>query len=282
MSQFQTEIKNSKVTKLFDYKNESVPVENTQWRVRENEIQERLSEIAERHKKLEETDQVEAGDGVYCTCVNGTNLNGRTVVLVYPGRQMPYAKEAEKALIGHRKGEVVSVVVHDTQLKVQIQRIMRIGLAPEISDSLIESEGIENVHTIEEFKAWYRSAHEPENRENAIHYITMYWLDEMAKKSEFELDEEEQNAYAWERAKWQFDEEVADGMNPCIPDDGFELLSEEQVIQKYADEWYIPSYRIELVKKYLYEQYNILASSEDAEDRLYAILDAQATEQLED
>ena len=49
------------------------------------------------------------------------------------------------------------------------------------------------VSTEEDFARWYHEQHDEERRQKASYGIVSFWMQEMAKRSTFSIDEEERN-----------------------------------------------------------------------------------------
>ncbi len=226
----------SKIIKLFDYRTAEIPHEMTLWRVTQDEIDRQLRAVALRHAEQITVDTVQAGDGVCCEQAGDAVLPGREAVLLYPGRNLPGAEEAEKAVLGRKPGETFQTVIKDKALTLRVREITRSRL-PEIDDRLIQKEKLEGVDTLEDYIRWYRSREEKERRENACQEIAFYWLRLMAAKSDAEIVEEERRAYMAESARYWFDVMVSNGEDPCVPEDGTEFLTEEQALEKLGESY---------------------------------------------
>lgn len=274
------EIKNSRVVKLYDYHQSQIPEEMLHWRVTDEEIQEKLQEMAARKIVLAPAERVEAGDGVRCACVEGTSLKGREAVLLYPGRKLPGAEKAEEAVLGKKPGEVFEAETGGEKLFLRVEEILRKQSAPPVTDELVKEQGIEGVGSIEAYASWYREKHEKSRKSQKSWQIYAFWSREMAAKSELDIDEAEQRAWTMAHGRWQYEAQLESGMNPCIPDEGTELLIEEQAIEKFAREMYIDVFRIYLVSWYLCEKngFNTVTGG-DLEECFQAILkQSQMTE----
>ena len=100
----------SKLTQCYDYRQLAVPEELKKWRFPESQIDEELEALARDHSSEQQMEgPVKDGHSVQCTCLKDEkgNWEGRTVLL-YPGRSLPGAQEAEQAVLGKRQGETFS------------------------------------------------------------------------------------------------------------------------------------------------------------------------------
>ena len=240
------EIKNSRVVKLYDYHQSQIPEEMLHWRVTDEEIQEKLQEMAARKIVLAPAACAEAGGGVRCVCVEGTSLKGRKSVLLYPGRKLPGAEKAEEAVLGKKPGEVFEAEISGEKLLLRVEEILRKQSAPPVTDELVKEQGIEGVETMEDYARWYREKHEESRKSQRRWQINGFWNREMEAKSELDIDEAEQWAWAMAYGRWQYEGQLERGMNPFIPDEGTELLTEEQAIERFAREMYLRAFRMYL------------------------------------
>lgn len=65
-----------------------------------------------------------------------------------------FDKDLENALVGKAVGESGAVTVQDTQVEFTVLAARRMAV-PQPTDEMVEAEGVENVHTLEEFTAYY-------------------------------------------------------------------------------------------------------------------------------
>lgn len=224
----------SKVITLYDYRSDQVPEELTCWRVMDQEIEEQLASLAQAHAKIISVENVEIGDAVKCICM-GADLQGRATILLYPGRSLPGAKEAEISVIGKKKNDVFATTINGTALTLQVQEILRRGGPLTIDDALVKLEQIEGVNTVMDYARWYRDQKEPDRRKEAAFQIGQFWFRRISRLSEFAIDQEEQKKWAKDNARLSFHSMVAAGENPCIPEEGFTLLTEEEAMEKMAE-----------------------------------------------
>ena len=225
----------SKITKLFDYRTLTVPPEMTRWRTPQSEIDKKLAAVALSHAEQRKVETVENGDAVLCAQTGEAVLAGRDTVLLYPGRNLPGAKEAESAVIGRKVGERFETSIGGKALTLEVRGITR-NLRPEINDELVRRENVEGVETLEDYIRWFCGEDEEKRRQDACQEIAIYWIRQMAANSEADIVEEEQQAYMRESARFNYDLMVKVGEDPCIPEDGVEFLTEEQALAKLGEE----------------------------------------------
>ena len=227
------EIRHSHVVSLYDYHQSEIPDELRLWRVRDDEIQTKLTELAARQTAYAPAASAAAGDGVRCTCINGCTLNGRTKVLLYPGQTLPGAEAAEQAVLDHAVGDEFETELAGAPITLRVEEILRKQPAPPVSDALVKAAGIDGVDSIAAYARWYREQNEGTNRMHRISQLSSFWFQEVAAHSEVSIDPDEQEAYASVLAQQIFDDMVRCGIDPHIPEEGTELLSDEQAIAQY-------------------------------------------------
>ena len=227
----------SKVTALFDYRGEPLSDSATRWRIPDTEIEEQLAALARAHAEALPAEIVETGDAVRCVCVGETSLPGRESVLLYPGRKLPGAEEAEGLVLGKRPGDTFAAAINGTALTLRVLEVLRCCCPPPGDDALVRLERLPGVETLEDYARWYREQNEPVRRKDAAESISAFWLRQIAEKSEYAIDEEEQRQWAENNARLAFRSQVAAGQNPCIPETGFELLTEEEALAQMADRY---------------------------------------------
>lgn len=189
----------STVTKLFDYKQLEIPKEITKWRIPDGEIEKKLRELSELHFTEMQVDVVQSGDCVKCACLNCQKFLLRSVLL-YPGKQLIGAAEAENACIGLKKGDKFFTHINDNKVELKITDIRRRTPMP-ISDQLIQSERIEGVNTVAHYFIWYREQNNPASRKKAAYQIAGRYMAEILKNSQLLIDQQEQDEWAHSRAE---------------------------------------------------------------------------------
>lgn len=255
------QITKSKVVRLYDYHLSEIPEELKHWRVTDGEIQEKLEVMAARHIIFSPVEDVETGDSVRCVCIEGTSLKERVTVLLYPGRNL--ALQAETDVLGRKRGEAFHTTVGDTNLCLRVEEILRRCPPPTVTDELVRMEHIQGVDSIESYARWYREQNESSRQRGNCWKITAFWSREIAKKSEFAIDKAERDEYIHFWGRWQYDAQIQSGVDPRIPDEGTELLTEEQAIEKYAQEIYIGTFSMILAKRSLEDQKGIVFEEGD-------------------
>lgn len=219
------------VTKLFDYTQAEVPPALRLWRVTDQAMEARLAVLSRSHARELEFDQVRSGDSVVCRGESAVSRWNKPVLLFYPGHGL-CEQAIEDALVGMKTGEAKTVAASDGAVTLTVSRIVRREPHP-IDDSLIRLEQIEGVETLEEYRRWYRETTEAEDRKRNLGYLARHLLTEIEKHSVCALDEAEETAWAEESAVLMRRSEEAQGIDPTVPEEGTDFLTEEQVREKY-------------------------------------------------
>ena len=207
----------SKVISFYDYKNVKIPEEVRNWHIRDEEIEKRLETLCRNHPEESHPDTAARGDSVLC------QMNGR-IVPIYPGQGMFFR---EDEIVGMKKGE--------TKGDITVLEITRRRPAA-LSDAVILAERIENVKTVAEYSAYFREKEERERRINALKRTASYIGQEVLKKSEFRMDEEETDRLSVEFGRKMYEAMVKAGIDPTVPEDGVDFLTEEEALARMVEE----------------------------------------------
>ncbi len=247
------------VTELCDRSRLTVPEDMTKWRVGPDELDEQLNTLACSHAREFQPDTVQTGDSVRLSCPGRPND-----VLLFPGLGLPGAEDAERAVIGLHVGDALTAPICGAAQTMTVQEIRRRAPAA-IDDGLIQAEHIEGVATIEDYRRWYQTKTEEENKANAAKNIAFFLMDEIRDHSKYALDQAEVDAWCDRRARECFDECIAMGEDPHSPDEGFELLTDEQAIEKLKGE-VLPEFKTILVGEKLCADNGVSVAWEDVRE----------------
>lgn len=220
----------STITHMFDFTQAHIPDKYRQWRIADEEISRALETLAHDRARLEDVSEVRMFDAVQCRGVSDQPRWNRQNLLFYPGRGLCEAV-FEEACLGKEVGETYTVTTGDGDVTLTVERIVR-RIIPNVDDTLVQTEGIADVDTVADYFRWYKERNEPERYENAVGNTAFALLEEIAKKSVFSLDQEEKDAWCREEGKRIYDIHVASGMDPTIPEDGTDFLTEEEALAK--------------------------------------------------
>lgn len=221
----------SKVIKLYDYTQAEIPAKLRLWRIGEEEIDRQLILLSHSHARELDVTEVQTGDCVVCLGKSAVMRWNKPVLLFYPGSGL-CEKVIEDALVGMKPGESKAVAASEGDVTLTVRRIVRREAHP-INDELVKLENVEGVETVEAYRRWYREKTEKRNRDHDIGYLARHLLEEIEKNSEYEIDEAEETAWAEKNAEQARRADEANGIDPTIPVEGTDFLTEEQVKEKY-------------------------------------------------
>ena len=219
----------STVKKLFDIKQVEVPAQMCAWHVKPDEEEVQLARIAAAHPVELFPDTVETGDSVLCRTESADNAWKHQAVPIYPGRGMVLA--LENAVLGMKLGEQRTV----DGITLDVVEIIR-RRPGELTDELIRSEGIDGVETVEQYRSWWKTHTEQERKSERIRQIAYFIQETVVANSQFVCDEEELATIGHDMARKQYDAMVASGIDPTIPEDGVDFLTEEEALEKIVRE----------------------------------------------
>lgn len=220
----------STITKMYDYKLAEIPAEQRLWRIKDEEIAQKLEVLSSNHAYETEPETVEKFDSVACGGKSAVPRWNRSSLRFYPGRGLCDAA-IENALIGAKVGESRTVQTEEGEITLTVTRVIRRQRMP-VGDALVKAEGIEGVETPADYYRWYREQNEPERRTNATLLMAYQLIKKIAGKSEFSIDEAEKRTWLNERVDAIYNAMLAAGIDPTIPEEGFDFLTEEQAKAK--------------------------------------------------
>lgn len=234
---------NSRIVNCYDYKTLEVPEALGRWHIPDSEIEAELEALAKDYSGAEEiAGEIQNGDCVRCICTKSSEEDWEDkAVLLYPGRKLPGAEEAEEAVVGRTSGELFECKINGVQLSLKIVKAVRIQIM-KVSDRLVKMLAIMGVQTVEDYYRWYHEQHDRERKDKACIRISQYWLEEMSKRSEFAIDEEEKQRWCDERARLMHIALRAAGYDTTKTQEG-ETIPEEEALKRTANEqerYFIP------------------------------------------
>ena len=243
----------STITRLYDYKQSVIPQEMRLWRVKDEEVQAQLETLSRNHAFEADAEEVRSGDSVACRGESPAARWNRETLLFYPGHGLCDAA-LENACVGAKVGESRTVQTAEGEVKLTVKRIVRRSNMP-IGDELIKLEKIEGVETVADYDRWYREDKGAFYRQRALYQSANFLLEEIQEKSELFIDQEEKDAWMWDRVNSLYDAFLAAGMDPKIPEEGFDFLTEEQAKEKMykEQEWAFTAY---VVHAYMAEKFS--------------------------
>jgi len=224
----------STITQLYDYRQSVIPAELRLWHAKDEEIQAQLETLSRNHAFEAEVETVQSGDSVACRGESSAARWNRETLLFYPGHGL-CASELENACVGAKVGESRTVETAEGQVTLTVKRIIRRSNMP-IGDELVRLEGIKGVETVADYERWFRKERETFYRQRACYQCASFLLEEIQSKSTLSIDQSEKSTWLWDRVNSLYDAMVAAGMDPTIPEEGFDFLTEEQAKEKMYKE----------------------------------------------
>lgn len=227
----------SRIVNLFDYNTLEIPDELKKWHYPDDEIYRELDALsADKAEQIKVNGEIIEGDCVKCRCVKCAEMKwSKRSILLYPGRNIPGAEDAEKEILGHKIGDEIVCTVGEWEMTLLAAEAVR-NVPAKVDDAFAKSLGIAGVESVSDYMRWYRGQHDAERKTKKSYEIIHYWLDQTARHSVYEIDEEEKRQWCMERGKVMFEGMLAAGYDMRIPSDGLELLTDEQAIEKEARE----------------------------------------------
>lgn len=262
----------STITKLYDYRKSPIPQELLTWRIPDAEIAEHLQVLSCNHAFEEDVDVVQMGDSVACSAESACERWNRPVMLFYPGREL-CEPEVENACVGACVGESRAVCLDGQPVKLTVKRIVRRSNMP-VGPALIQAEGIDGVETVDAYYTWYRQTNEPTRKLHASYRAASFLMDEMAKKSDYLIDDEEKTAWLNDRVDKVYEALLDAGADPTIPKEGFEFLTVEQAKANMFQQ-FEPFFADYVTQAYLVETQTGRSIEQVVEERLEAMCKAE-------
>lgn len=224
----------STITRLYDYTQSVIPAELLRWRVSDEEIAAQLETLSHNHAYEEDVDEVQMGDSVACRGVSAAPRWNRETLLFFPGRGL-CEESLEDACVGAKLGECRRAQVPEGEVTLTVKRIVRRSNLP-VGDALVQAEGIDGVSTVAQYYDWYRASKREPNRQLATYRAAAFLLDEIRDHSDIAIDQTEKDTWLRERINILYDALVEAGLDPKIPKEGFDFLTEEEAKQKMYEE----------------------------------------------
>ena len=234
----------SKIVECFDYRTLEVEDHLRKWKIPDSEIREEMENLARDHSGETETeDGAKAEDCVSCICTEASAANWKNrTVLLYPGRNLKGAQEAEKACFGKRPGDVFSCEIRGVQVTLAVKKVIsrkKVTVGPELFRIL----QLPGVSTEEDFARWYHEQHDEERRQKASYGIVSFWMQEMAKRSTFSIDEEEKKSWCRVRGEKTYISMLAAGYDMKKEERDGAPITEEEAIEEASsqqEQYFIP------------------------------------------
>ncbi|MCF0135466.1 MAG: hypothetical protein HUJ69_03485 [Lachnospiraceae bacterium] len=155
---------------------------------------------------MEHPEVIAEGDSVKCRCMTEGLYRSRTVLL-YPGKELPGAEQAEKDAVGKKQGESFATELGGLHVELSVEEISRHSNTV-VSDKMVQLEQLDGVNTISEYREWCRQSVENRKKEALAEQIAAWFYKNALEKSEYSIDEAEMKAWAYARAKMFFELEL--------------------------------------------------------------------------
>ncbi len=264
----------STISMLYDIRNLEIPDYMRSWRVTQEDIDSALALMARECATLKEVEAVQPGDVVRCTALDNQDKYSGRSILLYPGRNLRGAGKAEQDAIGLTPGttfktELGGVAIdsysksdeenqaaleasHGEPITLKIEQILRL-CDMEISDELAKAQGIDGVETLQQLIDWYVENNQPKKLKDVkAELVRDKIMPALLEKSEYAIDPEEESNWAKQHGKYMYDLMTENGMDPHIPDEGFDFLTDEEALEKLTREQ-LPRFREVVLTRYLAE-----------------------------
>ncbi len=254
----------SKMINCNDYRQLPVADDLRRWKIADSEILEELEALARDHSGEQRiSGQAKSGDSLRLVCREASREGWKErPVLLFPGRGLPGAGEAEQAVLGKQAGDTIRCEINGTWVVLEIEEIRR-RRTMRVGEELIAVLGIPGVHSVEDYKRWYRKEHDGERRKKAWIRIVQYWLTEISAHSEFMIDEEEKRQWCLCKGRLFYQGMLAVGIDLCKPTGEHPRgLTREEAITAEAEKqerYFIPY----LIYSYFCEKDGFFISEED-------------------
>lgn len=195
-------MKNSKLKKLYDFRQIEVPAKLLEIPLQEKQIRQELAGVCERFIEIEEVaDEVKAGD-IITIILAAEQKDEEEILYVNVGKNF-HGKDWEEKLLGLQPGAEVFLQRGGKTRKGKISQIKR-RIYPALSDLLIQRMGIENVHTVKDYQEFLENKLLERKKYDQNNILINYVTKETAKQSEFEdLTEEAEKAFAEKKRIWE-------------------------------------------------------------------------------
>lgn len=197
----------------------------------EEEAAREISNLCYLNKHMENVPVVEKGDIVSLALVSENPKYNKKRVFVNVGKNL-FSKELEEKLISHKADDSFIAAIGNTNVNITILSAQR-TVVPEISDEMIQKEGIEGVSTVEQYRE-YRKKLFYEMTEDA--YMDFY-ADEIYRKQfdESATHVEQDELQEWIRVWADVQKAKEEAHNMVFSEDLEEFAAEDaEVFFRYA------------------------------------------------
>lgn len=180
----------STVDKVYDYKSVNVSSEQLKIKIDKKIIEKELNKLAKKYAEtVEADDAIRKGDQIDAKLESNQKKFNKENVPVVVGMGL-FNKELEDKLVGMRKNESSTISIDGTTVIVKILNVKR-KIIPNVTDEMAKELKIEGVNTVEDYKKYCYNQEVSKEKEKSFDIIYPMIMDEVIKKSEFTLFDED-------------------------------------------------------------------------------------------
>lgn len=261
------------VTKLCEPESVQLPKEMLTVQIDPQQVEANVARLSLRYADLVEVQTAQKGDCVHCRIENGRYPDGRTVLL-YTDIAMPGGEAAAQDAVGKNCGEEFSTSLAGEPAVLTVEKIIR-PVPREVNDSLIASMGIEDVKTVEDYRAYTLKRLHDDAMTEKYKMATAFVQQQMIESSAFEYDEAELESELGEKIDLWRAEYLSYGME--VSDDDIRQSFTEQQKQLWLAKALCRSRGITLDRdeveaeaKRMLEMYELMGETIDDKERFLA------------
>ena len=182
-----------KVIRLYDFKKCDLPDVLFQITVHQKDIDARIEKAAEHFLTIEDqSGEIKTGDIVAIKVESDDSFVNSECDRLSVGRGF-YSEKVEQALLGKKSGETFTMDMDGTPAKITVLWVKR-RVVPKLTDDMAANLGVEDVATVEEYKAYVIAELENEDKEKKQNAILLMVSKKLLEETEFEVDESEVEA----------------------------------------------------------------------------------------
>ncbi len=179
----------SSVTNIPDYLATDIPQDCIPQPAAEEAVEKKMSTLRQKYAGFTAAETVTADSSVRCRMVPQN-----AIVLLYPGKKLPGAQQAEQDILGRGIGDTVSTQLCGKDITVQILEITN-TCKNMTEEEMVRKEGIPGVETVDAYLQWCRDAIYQDNFNLAARKLAGVFLMEIMDKADFHIADGEQEPW---------------------------------------------------------------------------------------
>ena len=180
----------AKVIELFDYRNAELPERLFAIKIRQQEIDKKLFEAAERFLTIEaQTGEIVKNDIVAVSMESKNSLLTSECERFRVGRKFFYP-EIETQIPGHKAGDTFVCQIDGEDVSVHVISVKR-RIVPVLTDALVAKIGLDDIQTVAEYTNYVTEELVEEDKEKKQGAVCTLVNRQLIEKSVFELEENE-------------------------------------------------------------------------------------------